>query len=316
MKAVLTRPASVGPGAALPQHLPRQHAGEPRRVLPRRQLALARRAQHAQRGGGVRGHQPFVAQVLRQVRRGVGAPRSAERAARPSPAPRRSCRRARAARSSRRDRRARATERLQRRGPHRGIGMVRPRQQIVGRAGRAGEADQLGDCRQVVGVERGRARRARARRPAPARGSTRRRGPAGAARRRATPAAAPARSPDRRDARALRRRRRAPPRARRRGTPSSGRSAPSARTRPSARAASACRHQACAPRSFFQRSISPSRVAGGPGRVDRRSRGHPQRRDQQRADLRQVPRRRRRQPRDGRLSSAGPGAASTASTSG
>ena len=131
-----------------------------------------------------------------------------------------------------------------------------------------------------------------------ARGSTRRRGPAGAATRRAAPRSSAGTQP---------------------GSPrwpsastaaartsscgssrqaSSGRSAPSARTRPRARAASACRHQACAPSSFIQRSIRPRRDRRGARRVDRRSRRHPQRLDQQRADVRQVPRRRRLQPGD------------------
>ena len=71
-------PPPSGRDAALPQHLPGQDAGQAGRVLAGRQLALAGRAEHAQRGRGVRGDEPFVAEVLRQVGRGVAAPRAAE----------------------------------------------------------------------------------------------------------------------------------------------------------------------------------------------------------------------------------------------
>ena len=90
-----------------------------------------------------------------QVRRGVGPPRSPQRP--------RGHRPHRVARVAERAQHVvvgavvepERAQRLQRRGPHLGVGVARPRQQVVVGVRRAGEANQLGDRRQIVGVDAG-----------------------------------------------------------------------------------------------------------------------------------------------------------------
>jgi hypothetical protein len=154
MKASLTRRRLRRPAArAAPQHLPREDAGEAGRLLPRHELALARPAEHPQRGRGVRGDEPVVAEVLREVRGRLAAPGAAQGPGRHRPD-------ALVAVAERAQRvvvgavvEPERADGLERRRPHLGIGVSRPGEEIVGGARRAGEADQLGHGREVVGAD-------------------------------------------------------------------------------------------------------------------------------------------------------------------
>ena len=277
----------LGPRPALPQHLAGQHAGEAGRLLPRHSSRSPGGPSIRKRRGGVRGDQPFVAEVLGEVGRGVAAARPAERAGGHRP-----------------HRRLGVAERAQ----HVVVGAI-----VEAERARAPAAPRPGPWRRSWLDHASRSSAALAAPVKPISSATIARS-SGWARACATSACATPGPSSRIDSTTRARWwREASGSARssagtQPGLPrwpsastaaartsscgssrraSSGRSAPSARTRPSARAASACRHQACAPRSFPALRQS-ERVGGGAGGVDRESERHAQRLDQERADWRRC----------------------------